>query len=342
MSDELPRRKSTPKTSLVRCATITGLLLAVIIGFGVWISLREGDLELSAYHPFKSSEAKATYLALYDIKAKKWPVASECRMVDTSYGQTFVRISGRSGAPPLVLLHGAGGNSLQWIPNIKALSESFRTYAVDNICDNGRSIYTRAFESPNDFVNWLNELFNGLELGDSINLMGLSYGGWLAAQYALHFSNRLRKIVLLAPACTVLPLSYKWILRAVLCTIPHRYFTRSFLYWLLADLAQKGDSGTMFIEEHADESYLALRSFRTRRMVNPTVLSDSELQNIKVPTLFLVGENEKIYSAQKAVQRLKVVAPQVETAVIPNAGHDLTIVQAEMVNRKILDFLERP
>jgi len=59
-----------------------------------------------------------------------------------------------------------------------------------------------------------------------------------------------------------------------------------------------------------------------------------------VPTLFLVGENEKIYSAKKAVQRLNEVAPQIETEVIPNAGHDLTIVQAEMVNRKVLEFLK--
>jgi pimeloyl-ACP methyl ester carboxylesterase len=294
------------------------------------------------YHPFKSEHAKEQYLKLYDSRAKKWPVISKTKMIETSYGKTFVRISGAQSAAPLILLHGLGGNSLQWIPNIKALSGNFRTYAVDNIYDNGRSIYTRAIESPNDFVNWLNELFNALELGDNINLMGLSYGGWLTALYSLRFPARLGKIVLLAPACTVLPLSYKWIFRAVLCAIPHRHFTKSFLYWLLEDLAQKDEAGKIFIEEQAHESYLALRSFKTKRLVNPTVLTDQELQSIKVPALYLVGENEKIYSAQRAVQRLKEVAPQIKTEVIPHAGHDLTTVQAEMVNRKVLDFLSRP
>jgi hypothetical protein len=56
----------------------------------------------------------------------------------------------------------------------------------------------------------------------------------------------------------------------------------------------------------------------------------------------LVGENEKIYSAQKAVQRLNTVAPQIKAEIIPKAGHDLTFVQAEMVTRKVLEFLKQP
>jgi len=296
---------------------------------------------MTTYHPFRSAEAKEKYLKLYDKRAEKWPVVSESRMVDTSYGQTFVRISGPAGARPLVLLHGVSGNSLQWMPNIKALSGSFRTYALDNIYDNGRSIYGRPMASPDDFVNWLEELFKALDLGDQVNLMGLSYGGWLTAQYALRFPKRLDKIVLIAPAATILPISFKWIVRAVLCALSPRHFTRSFMYWLLADLARQGPSGKAFLEEYVEEAYLAFRSFKTKRLVNPTVLTDEELRRIEVPTLYVVGENEKIYSAQKAIRRLNEVAPQIKTELVPQAGHDLTIVQAEMVNNKVLGFLKQ-
>ena len=171
-------------------------------------------------------------------------------------------------------------------------------------------------------------------------MVGLSYGGWITTQYALRLPERLNKIVLLAPACTVLPLSYKWVFRAMLCVVPHRYFTKSFIYWLLDDLAKTSKEGRVSIEEYVDESYLALRSFKTKRMVNPTVLTDEELRSINVPTLYLVGENEKIYSVPKAIERLNEIAPQIKTEVIPSAGHDLTIVQAEIVNGKILDFLK--
>jgi len=31
----------------------------------------------------------------------------------------------------------------------------------------------------------------------------------------------------------------------------------------------------------------------------------------------------------------------IKAEIIPDAGHDLTVVQAEMVNQKFLDFLEK-
>lgn len=339
MSKEPSKTKSAVKYFLLGCGTITALL-AIVIGIGM-ISSGSETMEMTPYHPFRSAKAKEQYLKVYDMRVKKWPVASESRMVRTSYGETFVRISGPATAPPLVLLHGMGGNSLQWMPNIKALSESYRTYAVDNIYDNGRSVYTKVVKSPDDFVKWLDELFNALQLKDNINLMGLSYGGWLASQYALRFPDRLHKMVLVAPVCTVLPLPFEWIKRALLCAVPHRYFTKSFMYWLLEDLAKKDEAGRNLLDEEVDFAYLTLRSFKHKRQVNPTVLEDRELQGIRVPTLFLVGENEKIYSAPKAIERLNKVAPRIKTEVIPHAGHDVTVVQAEMVNGKVLDFLAK-
>lgn len=65
-------------------------------------------MKTTAYHPFRSAEAKTKYLAYYDEAVKQWSVQSEGRMVDTSYGQTAVRVSGAEDAPPLVLLPWAG------------------------------------------------------------------------------------------------------------------------------------------------------------------------------------------------------------------------------------------
>ena len=342
MNNYQSKKKPILKFLLIGCGTITVLVVAVMIGVSLWLFSGPEDIEMTAYHPFRSMTAKEQYLKLYDMRAKKWPVDSDTMFADTSYGQTFVRMSGPVDAPPLVLLHGGGGNSLQWIPSIEALSKNYRVYAVDNIYDYGRSIYTKVITVPDDFVNWLDELFSALKLGNNINLMGLSYGGWLTGQYTLHFPDRLNKIVLLAPAGTVLPIRLEWVMRAVLCLVPHRYFTKSFMYWLLEDLATKDEAGRIMLDEEVDATLVRIRSFKPSRLVNPTVLEDEELKSIKVPTLYLVGEHEKIYSAQEAIQRLHKVAPQIKTELIPNAGHDLTFVQAEIVNTKVLGFLKQP
>lgn len=63
-------------------------------------------------------------------------------------------------------------------------------------------------------------------------------------------------------------------------------------------------------------------NFQSKRGNNEK-LTDEELQRVQVPTLFMIGENDVLYSAQKAVQRLKAKAPQIQTKAIPNAGHDL-------------------
>jgi len=291
-------------------------------------------------HPFRSAEARKRYLALYDARAQLWPVPSQTQMVSGAYGQTFVRISGPADAPPLVLLHGISSNSLAWLPNVEALSVHYRVYAVDHIFDFGRSIYTRPLRSADDHLAWLDELFNTLGLNGAVRLVGLSYGGWLAARYALHAPERVAGLAMLAPVCTVRPLAPGWMARAILCALPHPWFARNFLRWLLPDLAARGGPPGSSFNDTLREALAAMRAFKSRRLVPANVLSDVELSAIKMPALFMVGVNEKIYSPQKACERLTEVAPQIRTRLLPDCGHDLSVVQAALVNREVVGFFD--
>ena len=272
-------------------------------------------------------------------RAAKWPIPSETRFIETLSGQTFVRVSGRITDPPLVLLPGSMGTSLSWIPNITALSAQYKIYAVDSIYDFGLSIRRKKIKTPDDIVTWLHEVLTALVPDIPANLIGLSYGGWLASQYALRFPERVRKVVLLAPAVTVLPVSLALLFRALLTRIPLPGFHEQFYYWLLQDTVQSGEFGRAMVDEAIADWIVAERCFAPLPTIAPKVLNDAALRNFRVPCLFCVGEHEKIYSAQKAVNRLNRVAPQIKTEIIPNAGHDLTIAQAELVTKKMLDFL---
>ena len=272
-------------------------------------------------------------------RAKAWPVASETRIIETPSGQTFIRLSGRLTDPPLILLPGSRGTSLTWIPNIAALSAHYRTYALDSIYDFGLSVRHGNIKKPEDLVTWLDEVLTVLVPEGLLSLVGLSYGGWLASQYALRFPERLHKIVLLAPAVTVLPVSFALICRALLTLIPLPGFRQQFYDWLLHDTVQSGEKGRALVAEAVADWAVAERCFGPLPMVAATLLDDKVLQGFRVPCLVLLGEHEKIYPARKAVRRLNRIAPWIKTELIPGAGHDLWIVQADLVTRTILSFL---
>jgi pimeloyl-ACP methyl ester carboxylesterase len=202
--------------------------------------------------------------------------------------------------------------------------------------DVGRSVCTRPIRDAAGLESWLDELFDGLKLADGFHLLGLSHGGWLATRYALRFPQRLGKLVLLAPGASVLRTPLEFYIRGLLLLTGSRYLSRACVYWLLSDLVRVNPARA---ETSLDRAMLTFRCLQARRIIAPTVFKDGEWQSLSMPVLFLVGENERIYSAGKAWKRLHAIAPQIRAEIIPGAGHDLTIAQPEMVNRKVLEFL---
>jgi len=319
-----------------------GSAALLVLTFITWIylSLIAGPdpFEVNDFHPFKSPKAKKEYLAFEEKMIKNWPVFSEEKTVTTSFGNTFMRISGPVDAPPLVLLPGGGSNSLIWHANIKAFSEEYRTYTLDNIYDWGRSVYIRKIENGQDFAFWLDELFDSLELDNNIRMAGYSYGGWVTSQYALNYPERLSHVVLIAPAWTILDVQNEWLLRTAKSLLPIRFFKKKIMYWVWRDLANMGTAGIKRVEDRIDYYQIAMKSFKLKTGVQPTVLTDDELQTFKVPVLYIVGENETCYDGESAINRLRQTAPQIETLYIYDTGHDLMFTHTDMVNNRILEF----
>ena len=95
------------------------------------------------------------------------------------------------------------------------------------------------------------------------------------------------------------------------------------------------------VEESADNAWLGLRSFKLSQMVHPTVLTDEQWQSFEMPVFFLVGENEVIYAitGKEAVEKINRVAPEIETEILTDCGHDLTLIQPARFNGRVLEFL---
>jgi pimeloyl-ACP methyl ester carboxylesterase len=298
------------------------------------------------FYPFRSEQAKAEYEALCRERFKIWPPESETMTIETASGRTFVRACGRISNPPLILLPGWGGSSLMWTHHVAALSAHYRIYALDTLGDIGFSVNRDGMLKPKDLVAWLDEVLTVLVPDHPPALMGISYGGWLAGQYALRHPDRVGKLVLLAPASTVLRISLAFVVRVSLLSIPIPHSREGslgrMLRWLFRDGLRGGDASRALVEEAIADVQFAVRLFDLHRPPWPTVIDDKGWQSFRAPCLFLVGENEKIYSARAALKRLKRVAPQVRAEIVPGAGHDLTMVQSDLVVRNVLGFLGEP
>jgi len=112
------------------------------------------------------------------------------------------------------------------------------------------------------------------------------------------------------------------------------------MYSVWADLAEMGEWGEDLVEARIDHYDIALKSFKFKQPVNPTVLSDDSLKVFKVPSLYLIGENETMYDAHEAISRLNRLNPQIRTVMINGTGHDLMFTHTDTFNHVIIDFLQ--
>jgi pimeloyl-ACP methyl ester carboxylesterase len=96
---------------------------------------------------------------------------------------------------PLVYLHGLGGQA--WDPLLDGLSKTQRVHAPA-YAGAAEPDELKAFDTIHDLVVYLDDVVRGLSL-DQFDLVGHSFGGMLAAEYAALFPERVRKLVLIDP-----------------------------------------------------------------------------------------------------------------------------------------------
>jgi pimeloyl-ACP methyl ester carboxylesterase len=281
---------------------------------------------------FKSSKGEAEYVSAYDAVLKLWPVPFEENDVMTRFGTTHVIASGSKGSPPLLVLHATGTSSTMWFPNIGALSSAYCVYAVDIIGEPGKSRQSRLLRNREDCANWLGDVMQGLGL-ERTNIAGSSYGGWHMLNFSLFFPDRINKIVALAPVASILP--YSWPVLLFLRLTPY-------LPIKLNPLRSFFNKDFHLNELFARQFASGVKNFRyanPKKSIFPNVFSEVELSRINVPTLFIVGENEVIYDPVAAIEKVNRLIPNIETKLVPNAGHLVSMEQPALVNKHILEFL---
>jgi pimeloyl-ACP methyl ester carboxylesterase len=284
---------------------------------------------------FKTSEGEAKYIAAYDATLTLWTTPYEFFEVSTQWGRTHLIACGPKDAPPLVLLHGMHLSATMWFPNIAALSRNYRIYAVDTLGGVGRSVAVHPLKSRADLAGWLSVVLDGLGI-TQIQLLGHSYGGWLALNFALNVQERIDRLILLAPVGLQPFVSQFWLRGIPAMLFPRRSFITSFMKWMTVE-------GFVVNELFVEQFVLGMKNFRLRPHIRvlPTTFTDDELRQIKIHTLLLIGEKEVIYNPGVAVKRAEQLIQTIEAEVVSNASHGLPMEQPELVNERILGFLNQ-
>ncbi len=274
------------------------------------------SMKNNAIHPspsscvFKSKDGKKQVFELYDKILKKWPVENEFLHIPTRHGTTFVIASGNPHADHLILLHGAGSNSLMWIDDIAMYSKHYRVFAVDLIGEAGKSSANRPSWKGQAYAHWLEDLYAGLAI-DTATIIGISQGGWTALKFATARPARVKQLVLICPG---------GIVNDNISFIVYAFILKSLGSWGIRHVIEK-----LFGDEQAPDSVLlamtlTMKNFQHRLEI-PPLYSNKELNVLTMPTLFIGGTKDPLRNSIKIAERLRMALPHLTVELIPGGGH---------------------
>jgi pimeloyl-ACP methyl ester carboxylesterase len=107
-----------------------------------------------------------------------------------------IRLMRGGAGPPLLVLHGAGGGA--WLPFMQTLAERFDVIAPEHP-GFGDSDAPDWLDTIHDLAYFDLDLLAALDL-DRVHLVGISLGGWVAAELAVRDTGRLASLTLVGAA----------------------------------------------------------------------------------------------------------------------------------------------
>lgn len=289
-------------------------------------------LESNSGSIFKSSELEKQYMAAYQSVLSLWPVPSDPIEIKTRFGTTHINACGAQDNRPVILIPGFGANSTMWFPNVAALSSQYRVYALDTPGQPGKSIPGQAL-NPSNSSAWIVEVLDGLGL-QKTELAGVSLGGWLALNFAIHVPERVDHVVLLDPAASFAKMSATFLLHSFIPIMVHP--TRSGLIKYFRWMTQ----GYRVNPAWAELMLLGILNTRPQPPIRATPFGEAQLGSIRAPVLVLIGGRSVIYNPKHVQRRAKHLIPNVEAQIIPDASHALNAEKSELVNERILQFCD--
>jgi pimeloyl-ACP methyl ester carboxylesterase len=264
----------------------------------------------------------------------------------------FIDLQGRSthyiesgAGSPIILLHGFFYDTQMWQKNIEALAAHFKVYALDLW---GFGYSTR---EPLDYgyalyAHQLLQFMDALHI-ETASLIGQSMGGGTIVKFALSHRDRVRKVILVAPAGMPNPLPPM----ARIANLPP---IGEFMYGFPSDFFRRLALKRLFIHNpaHISDSYFEnVTRFHKVEGSSEAMLAtlrkryfDTLLPDIRaygessLPTLLVWGREDRSTPVELGIE-MNALLGNSRLEIIDGAGHCPHDEQAELFNRMAIDFL---
>lgn len=252
--------------------------------------------------------------------------------------RTNYELSGKEGAPVVVLSHSLSSNLLMWNPQMDALNPYFQVLRYDTRGHGGTDAPSGSYTLEllaEDAVGLLDAL--GM---DRVHFVGLSMGGMIGQCLGLIHPHRLKSLVLCDTA-PIIPAEAQAVwqerldkvrrkgMEALCEETMERWFTPAFLRQSLPMVG--------LIREQILATPVAgyIGCAEAVRRLNFL----DRISSIKIPTLILVGEDDPgtPVSASTAMHE-RIAGSKLE--ILPSARHLSNVEQAEGFNAALLKFLK--
>lgn len=275
-------------------------------------------------------------------------------MVRGGYGE-YISVNGiniryrvHGSGYPVVLLHGLGGFLEMWALNVSPLIENYQVYAID-LPGHGLSDMAENCYEPDCATEYAFSIMKALSLG-AVYLIGHSLGGLISINLSVRFPDKIRKLVLVDSAglSNYVPLSFRFLSmpfggrlvvdraesRFIKTGIRHLFYNKRLSDEFAAWLIKYSDR----IRPNKEILYLSRRHLGLKGIRSESLVVN-KLSHITCPTLFIHGDQDKIFPLAHVKDSFKLI-PGARVEIIKQAGHVPQIEQAEIFNKLVRAFLD--
>ncbi|HPX75695.1 MAG TPA: alpha/beta hydrolase [Bacteroidales bacterium] len=286
---------------------------------------------------WSSAEKRQEYVEAYKKSLQMMPEAESIR-IETSFGtvQCYCwKNNLANDKSPILLLPGKASGTPMWYANIPDFYKNRTVYAFDALGDVGLSEQKSPIKNSSDQAKWINETIENLNLTKA-NIVGHSFGGWLSANYASFYPQKIASLILIEPVFTFQMIK----LIIVLKSIP---YNMKFLpkKWRQGILKQISGSETIDTTDPVAKMIDEGANYYSSKLPTPTMISKQQMQEWEFPVYVAFADNSGVHNSVKAIKVAEKNVKKLTAKIWKNATHSLPMEYAEELNNEIIQFIER-